>query len=570
MPKLSNCLIFIFLFLSQFIFAQGGFIIRNYDVKIELKKEGSFHVQEIIKVDFLEPRRGILRDIPLKYNLSHKTSGSIFDMLFAHEIFLSDVKVTGHPYKNQYRGIGLQIRIGDPEIYLTGEQTYIIDYTVENGLLHGASGPEFYWNIIGDQWEVPIEEVSFKISIPQGIPIGEEDFEIRTGEYGSVEQSSSAQWNQNVLTGQSLVGLGNYKGMTAAIRMPVGSIEVYPFYKLLFYHGKFFILPLIMLLSFYFVWRRFGVDTKMADMVAYLPPKGIDSAMAGFAIDIRANMHDVLSMIPYLGHKGYLKIEHQKAEGFFADDDITFIKLKELPVDAPAHQKVFFDGIFECGDRVQLSDLKNTFYTHFQTAQSAVNDAVMNSDYFTAPSKKLYWNSFWVIGLVAVTNAALCFFYGKIFFLILTIIFAIVLMVFAYSLLKRSQHGDMLYREIRGLKKFIKLAEKDKLEFLVKEDPSYFDAVLPYAVAFNCADTWCDKFKGINLPTPTWFHSNTPSFYSSHGIFNAAAFNDTLSQSLTEMRTVMSSRPSSSGSSSGGGGGSFSGGGFGGGGGSSW
>lgn len=570
MPKLSNCLLCLCLLFSQFTFSQGGFIIRHYDVKIELKKEGSFHVQEIIKVDFLEPRRGILRDIPLKYNLSHKTSGSIFDMLFAHEIFLSDVKVTGHPYKNQYKGIGLQIRIGDPDIYLTGEQTYIIDYTVENGLLHGKEGPEFYWNIIGDQWEVPIEEASFKIVIPQGIPIGEGDYEIRTGEYGSVEQSSSAHWNQNVLTGQSLVSLGNHKGLTAAIRMPVGSIQAYPFYKFLFYHGKFFILPLIMLLSFYYAWRRFGVDTKMADMVAYLPPKGIDSAMAGFAIDIRANMHDVLSMIPYFGHKGYLKIEHKKAEGFFADDDITFIKLKELPSNAAAHQKVFFDGIFECGDRVQLSDMKNTFYTHFQTAQSAVNDAVMNSDYFTAPSKKLYWNSFWVIGLVAIANAALCFFYGKIFFLILTIILAVILMALAYSLLKRSQQGDMLFREIRGLKKFIKLAEKDKLEFLVKEDPSYFDAVLPYAVAFNCADDWCNKFKGIAIPTPTWFHSNNTGFYSSHGVFNAAAFNDTLSQSLSEMRTVMSSRPSSSGSSGGGGGGSFSGGGFGGGGGSSW
>ncbi|MBK8955390.1 MAG: DUF2207 domain-containing protein [Saprospiraceae bacterium] len=569
MHKFIAGLFFVFIVCFQ-LKAQGGFVIKNYDVEIELKREGIFYVREIIQVDFLESRRGILRDIPLQYSLSHKTSGSFFDRFFTHKLFIRDIKVENHPFQVNRLGIGIQIRIGDPDVYLTGRQTYDIRYSVENGLLHGEAGPEFYWNLIGDQWEVPIEEASFKVTLPKGIRIGEEDYEIRTGAYGSVEQSSSANWENNVLTGKSLVTLGNYTGMTVAIRMPKGSVQEYPFYKLLFYYGKFLILPLLMLLSFYYAWRRYGKDTRLADMVAYLPPKGIDSAMAGFAIDIRANMHDVLSMIPYFGHKGYIKIDHQKGKGFFEEDEITFIKQKNLPDHAPAHQQLFFDALFEYRDTVKLSQLKNKFYTHLQAAQTAVSNAVMNSDYFTTPSKKAYWNSFWIIGLVALANGVWCFFSGKIAFLVFTVVLAIVLMVFAYILLKRSQSGDMLYKEIRGLKKFIKLAEKDKLEFLVKEDPSYFDAILPYAVAFDCADTWCDKFKDIAIPEPRWFHSNSTSFYSSHGVFNASSFNASLSKSLTEMRSVMSSRPSSSSSSGGGGGGSFSGGGFGGGGGSSW
>lgn len=64
----------------------------------------------------------------------------------------------------------------------------------------------------------------------------------------------------------------------------------------------------------------------------------MDSALAGFAIDIKSNQRDALSLIPYFGSLGYLKLNMSKKRTF-SSDEMTFIKLKELSSDAPAHQK---------------------------------------------------------------------------------------------------------------------------------------------------------------------------------------------------------------------------------------
>ncbi len=564
---LSIILLVAWVFSAQ---AQSDFVIRNYHSFVKLKVDGSFEVQEVITVYFNEPKHGIKRDIPLRYKVDPKVSGQLPDRWFNHVLFIKDISIKGAPIKVSYMGTGVQLKIGDPDRLVEKEVVYDIRYTIENGILHGERQTEFYWNLIGTQWEVPIEEASFAVEIPSGITVGEKDFEITTGTYGQKNEFSSAQWDGQILKGRSLVALGNGQGMTIAIRMPKGSIQAYPIYKIWFYHTKFLILPLLMLVCFLVIWRKYGWDRSMADMVAYLPPKGIDSALAGFALDIKAQRRDALSIIPYLGSQGYLEVDLREKDHFWESDQITFKKLKNLPADAPSHQKLFFDGLFEKGSSVELKDLKNEFYTTLAATQSSISEAIMHSGHFTPTSKRFYWNSFWVIPVAGLINCVWSFMGGHLIFLGLTVLLCILLMFGAYLLLKRSDEGDMLFREVRGLKKFIELAEKDRIEFLVKEDPNYFDKLLPYAIAFDCADTWCKKFEGLQQEPPRWFHSNYSSRFYSNGYFNASAFNNSFSSSLSEMRTVMSSSPSSSGSSSGGGGGSFSGGGFGGGGGSSW
>lgn len=231
------------------------------------------------------------------------------------------------------------------------------------------------------------------------------------------------------------------------------------------------------------------------------------------------------------------------------------------------HTKECFEGLFAGRDRVSLESLKDSFYVTLQNTLQSIKDSVLNSDYFTRKSVSIYWTAMWSIILAAILNAAFCFLQDGSFSWIYNFTRC---RINTYSLyfVKRSQKGDEEFKEIKGFRKFIKLAEKSKLEFLIKEDPSYFDKTLPYAIAFNCVDEWCDKFNGIQMQAPTWYSSNVP-FYNSSGVWNMSNFSETMSSSLSEMRSVMSSQPSSSGSSSGGGG-SFSGGGFGGGGGSSW
>jgi uncharacterized membrane protein len=131
---------------------------------------------------------------------------------------------------------------------------------------------------------------------------------------------------------------------------------------------------------------------------------------------------------------------------------------------------------------------------------------------------------------------------------------------------KRTELGITYLGKILGLKRFIEVAEKDRLEMMVKDDPTYFYKILPYAYVLNVSDVWSKKFESIAIEQPSWY-----SGPNTH--FNAFIFMHSFNQTLNHMNQVMTSIPQRSGTGGGGfggGGGGFSGGGFGGGGGGSW
>ncbi len=131
--------------------------------------------------------------------------------------------------------------------------------------------------------------------------------------------------------------------------------------------------------------------------------------------------------------------------------------------------------------------------------------------------------------------------------------------------IKRSPKGDDYTARILGFRDFILYAEKDRIEALVEENPSYFFNVLPYAMVLGITDKWARKFEGIALSPPEWYRSDSRQFST----FNASVFSTTLNSNMMAMAGSMKSAPSSSGSGGSSGGGS-SGGGSGGGGGGSW
>jgi uncharacterized membrane protein len=142
----------------------------------------------------------------------------------------------------------------------------------------------------------------------------------------------------------------------------------------------------------------------------------------------------------------------------------------------------------------------------------------------------------------------------------------IIMFVFGLLMAKKTKKGTDLYKKLLGFKEFIKSVEKDRLQEFLKQDPNYFDKVLPYAIVFDMADKWKDKLKGLDIPPPTWYSG----VYAGNN-FNTLMFMNSLDKSMNAMTNTFYSAPRSSGSSGGSfGGGGFSGGGFGGGGGSSW
>src|SRR3546814_11567447 len=67
--------------------------------------------------------------------------------------------------------------------------------------------------------------------------------------------------------------------------------------------------------------------------------------------------------------------------------ELTLFKKSELPADAPAHERIMFEGLFGAGDTVRISSLKNTFYTTLNKARAALG-AHCRGMYFTRHSRR--------------------------------------------------------------------------------------------------------------------------------------------------------------------------------------
>ena len=128
---------------------------------------------------------------------------------------------------------------------------------------------------------------------------------------------------------------------------------------------------------------------------------------------------------------------------------------------------------------------------------------------------------------------------------------------------KRTAYGNEILGKLKGFKNFLETAEKDQLEAMVMQDPTYFYNILPYTYVLGVSDKWIKKFETISMMAPTW--------YDSPNAFDMVTFGTFMNSTMVSAQSVMSSSPSSdSGSSGGFSGGGSSGGGSGGGGGGSW
>lgn len=152
--------------------------------------------------------------------------------------------------------------------------------------------------------------------------------------------------------------------------------------------------------------------------------------------------------------------------------------------------------------------------------------------------------------------------------LLLEILFSVIAMIVILIILKympsRTPKGVKLLGKIEGFKNFLETAEKDRLEELVNENPSYFYNILPYAYVLGVSDKWIKNFESIAMEPPTWYVG-----YEPYSLYTMSHFMNT---TMASVNSAMVSSPSSSNGGSGfsSGGGGFSGGGSGGGGGGSW
>lgn len=532
------------------------FTIRQYDVNVRITEEGYADFEEILRVEFTQPRHGIFRFIPYRDDIGGKRVDRFFE----------DIGVEGFKFSTFKENLNVVVKIGDANTYVDGMQTYRITYRVINPLNFFEQNIEFYWDLIGTSWEVPIDRINFTVTFPDRVILTRDDVRCFTGAAGQAGTDVTFNVRPNGVSGQTTRAFGYNEGMTVAVNLDKGAFKPMSGWRWFLKRHSLLLAPLAFLLAgFYALFH--ARNRRLTIMTEYFPPEGISPAIAGGFVDHSVDSNDVLSLIPHLANKGYLRFEVEEGKGLFAKDKVTFVRLKDAGEDLLPFENHFFNALFSYGDRVQLESLKNKFYVHLGAVQSSVKGWIHNQGWYETGQKKLAaFVGF--AGVLALGWGLYALFARQNtdgFALIGT---GVVLFFLATRFNKRTPEGNKTYQRLEGFRQFVEKAERPVIERLLKDDPHYYDKTMPYALAFGYLKQWNRMFDGLLTEPPSWYGGPMMHTGSMHNSWQT--FSESFPSEVSKIGSVFSSSPSSSGSGGGGGGGGFSGGGSGGGGGGSW
>lgn len=620
--KIINLLFCIFTF---FLFSlncyANDYDITKYDVKIVVDEHNKYSIKENIDTYFNVSKHGIIRRIPLYNNIIRQDG-----IRERNRVLISNVHVN-EEFASSRENNNYVLKIGSADKTINGKHSYSISYDYDIGLDKNNKYDELYFNIIGTNWDTDISNVTFKITMPKEFDASKLGFSY--GEYGeSNTDNISYDVDGNVITGSFDGTLLAGEGLNVRMELPEGYFIRKSVGSSLL-ECWYYIIPILGVLISYLIWKKYGKDDQVVDVVSFYPPENMNSLDVAFAKKGSVNSNDAVSLLVYLASKGYIKIvEDKKSKSRF-----TIQKVKEYDGNNK-EEELFFRGLFKkVWDSISSDELNESFYLTINSILTKKNSTANRKEIFNSKSSNKRYILFLfmlitsslstiipalgyklsdvifsiiicnLIGIVALIivgiiydnnctkkglNSALGFafffvlalavanftiigfeyiYYDTVYLIgfILCMVCTYLIYFFYLIVTKRTEYGNKVLGEVNGFKKFLETAEKDKLESLVHDDPSYFYNILPYAYVLGVSDAWIKQFEGIAIAPPDW--------YESADTFDYYRFNRSLNRTIHSASRVMNSVPQSSGGSSSGGGfsgGGFSGGGSGGGGGSSW
>ena len=565
-PKVPLILLFLALSATS-LSAQRSYSIERFDARIRVNADASIDVTESITAQFVGSYNGLFRVIPIKYR---NAQGLNWTLGVSLQSARDD---QGHDLRTETSRQGASIKY---KVWIPGAvnatKTLVLRYHATNGLRFFDEHDELYWNVTGDEWEVPIRATTAEIDLPGGAA-GLRAIAFN-GVYGASARDARVTIDGPVVRITMPHALEYHEGLTAVVGWDKGLVTAPTVTDRAMEAATSnwpLVIPIPVFLLVFWRWWRRGRDPRRRPIaVQYEPPAGVSPGEAGTLLDNTVDMRDITATLVDLAVRGYLRIEelqNPKLFGLFGGaTTYTLYRLK--PADGLAgHERVVFDGIFSHGDHVPLDELKDEFYTQLGPTRDAIYNQLKGSGFYqNRPDKvKQTWLGcgigFAILIGVGGAFVAAAFLLTPVSFVIAAIVSGIILVIFAQIMPARTEAGTRTLEHVLGFEEFLRRVESENLKRIIVGHPELFDKYLPYAMAFGVERQFARAFEGIYTQAPQWYVG--PSMMN----FNVGHFSSSVSHLSTVASTTMSSTPRSSSGSGFGGGGSSGGGGGGGGGG---
>lgn len=597
--------------------------ITRYDLTATAAQDGTTRVTINFDFDFAgTPGHGPYVTLPVRQEIEgdpeHYRSFTITDVTASSS--------TGAPadVDTERDGGALAIKVGDEDQEIEGVQTYELGYTITglvNPMVAASGQDEIFWNVIGSQWEIPLNDVSVTLTGPAAV----DRYTCFVGKVGSTQTCESATPDGDSVTFTApTVTKGT--GLTVVAAWPGGTfVGAEPELITRRNLGNTFTLDpatgavtglvaVIGVVALAARARRGGRDRQFAGVTPGLSPAGragggegagatayrdsgapvavqftppgspgapIRPGELGTLIDEVAHQHDVTATIIDLAVRGHLRIEEVPDDERRAAKKSGPWQMVQLPDpggerSAPLveYEQLIFDRLFAAGDTVRTDDFPATFTGAMTETQGLLYTSVTERGWFSAnPSTvRNHWYGIGA-GLVALGIAvaiALAITVGWGLIGVGVAVVGVVAIVLARSMPARTPEGSAVLAQTQGFKTYLETAEADQIRF--EEGQDVFSRYLPYAIAFGVAEHWAKVFadlaaRGHDLPESTWYVGAYSGMIFASG---PGGFTDSLGAFSESATSAMTAASAGSSGGSGFSGGGFSGGGVGGGGGGGW
>ena len=593
--------------------------IKKYDVSIQINKNGTLTVNEVIDYEFDNAlKHGIYRDIPLR----SKKSGTD---IYKSYVKMNSVKRNGEPenYTSDTSYEGVSYRVGSADRYVdSGINKYEFNYTIYNAVFEKDGIYQVYFNPIGQFWNVPIENADVSISFENNVPVGENEvqkLEVYTGEYGETGQNYTILQKSGIIKIKTSEVLEPRNGLSFRLNLKTDKISPTWLDKLevLYYADPLVIAGpvIILMLAIYgFVtWFLFGRDPAgKAVIPEFNIPKDISPMYAAYIKGVRDPKEMLTIGMLSLLSKDYVTAEDKEGNG--KNVKYRLVKDTERNPELSSEEKALLSV---------LSDDEKNIFKNEQGLYDAAKKILGTLE--TRYNKKIYIdnNLFkypFILGIIMVfiigmgiQNIAGSIIDGMgfiipiiiIFFSSLTIVLSILKRAFSQNTLlsmlirlmvvmclgimtqmtgfiitviifimysiyskligKYTNEGIRHKEYLDGMKMYIKTAEANQIMKFndVDELVGYFKGILPYAVALgvkNEAIKLMQKtIKLYNFDENTYYDINRRVYYDS---YNSRFLSNAISRGYNNAYDKIMEDRFKDLKSAGGGSGGFGGGGF--------
>ncbi len=549
--------------------------IKDFKVDIKVNQDASLDITEKILADCgtALDKHGIFRVLPKNY----QTLDGNF-ILPLELISIKNEAGEAMPYSVIDDAKTVTYKIGSADKTVQGENFYEIKYRYKNAIrTERPEFDEFYWNVLGNFWDLDIDQFSAQINFPPEINSGNTELNYYAGDLGSQEESDLAahRWlAPNVLEITSLRPALVGEGITVSATFPKNLVTPYQ----LTFEDQYgvtkekmisnIILLLAIILATFIIclklWKKYGRDPHFSKTIIpefEIPENLSPIEMGGIMRKGGFSNNFITATIIHLAASGYLKIENATEKiAFITITDFKLIRTEKAVTDSLyAVEALVLKKLFNGKSAVKLTDLKTVFYKYLaEISDKLLTD--LDSRQLVDKRGSQYHVCMIIVGPIMMFIGFQLAVFGSWAMAGISISGLIVLL-FGFFMSRLTLTGAELNWRINGFKLYMNTAEKYRSRF--QEQEGLIEKLLPYAILFGITKKWLKKMKDIY--GEEYFANYHPAFMA--GTLAISNF-DSFMSSVNEISSSISSNVSPSSSGSGGGG--SSGGGGGGGGGGGW